>query len=91
MTFQRVEVKNVDLLVWPIAEKQLVAAILHVNFGDSETDMLRHLVDELHLDRTSDLLTLVAQDKLCDLLVPHVCRSVNLRAELFDFAYALRL
>ena len=53
--------------------------------------MLRHGVNELHLDHASDFLSLVPQDQLRDLLITHIGRPVNFRAKVFDFCDTFRL
>ena len=66
-------------------------SVLNVNLRDSETDMLRHLVNEFHLDHSPDLLAFIAENKLGYLLVTHISRAVNFCAELPDLRDALRL
>lgn len=91
LLLERVQIQHVDFFVWSIAEKQLLSPVLHVQFHYSQTDMLGHLMRELHLDHSPDLLALAPQDELCDLLVAHVRRSVNLRAQISNLRHALRL
>ena len=69
---QRVEIEHIDLFVRTINEEKLVPAILNINLSDSEADMLRHRMDEFHLYHTPDLVTLIAQNKLGNLLVTHI-------------------
>ena len=51
--------------------------------------MLRHLVDELHLDLTPDFISFVAHNKLGDLLVTHICGSVDFSRKVFDVSDAI--
>ena len=87
LTLERVEIENIDVLIRSVAEKQLTAAILHIDLRDGETDVLWHLVHELHLDCASDFVAFAPQDQLGDLLVAHVGRSVDFSAEILDFAH----
>jgi hypothetical protein len=44
-------------------------------------------MNELHLDLTTELLTLVTHDKLRNRLVTHVSRPIDLSAKLFDLPH----
>ena len=88
---QWVEIKHIDLFLRTIDKEKLMPSVLHVNLRDSETDMLRHLVDEFHLNHSPDLFALIAENKLGNLLVTHISWTVNFCAELPDLSDALRL
>ena len=53
--------------------------------------MLRHLMNEFHLHHASDFFSFVAEDQFGDLLIAHICRTVDLRAEIFDLTDTLWL
>ena len=91
MFLERVQIQDINLLVWSVTEQKLVPAVLNVELSDSQTHMLGHLMDEFHLNHSTDFITFIAQDKFSDLLVTHVGRSVNLGAQILDFSNALRL
>ena len=88
---QWVEIKHIDLFVRTIDEEKLMSAILNINLSNSEANMLRHLMDEFHLYHSPDLITLIAQNKLCNLLITHISWTVNFRAELPNLRDILRL
>ena len=79
------------MLVRTVAEKKLLPAVLHVQLHDSQTDVLRHLMNKLHLDHASDFFSLAPQNQLGNLLITHVSRSVNLRAQFLDLGDVLGL
>ena len=62
-----------------------MASILHTELCDRQTYMLRHLMDEFHLYHSADVLSFVAQNKFCNLLVTHVSGPVDFRAQVTDF------
>ena len=76
--FERIQIKNFYLTIWSIDKEQLLTTILHLQLCYHKTDVLRHFIHKLHLDLTPNFIALIAHNKLCDLLITHICRSVNL-------------
>jgi hypothetical protein len=85
LLLKRVHIHHVDLLVRSIHEKQLISAVFNIDFVNCETRVTLHDVHKLHLNLSSDFVALVSQDHLSKLLVTHICRPVNLRANVFNF------
>ena len=85
LSLQWVEIQDINLFVGSITEQKLMSTVLDVDLSHRQTDMLRHLVHKLHLYHAPDFLTLVAHDKLCNLLVTHVGRPVDFRTKLSNF------
>ena len=72
LLLERVHVHHIYHLVWTIHEQKLFSSSLYIEFVDSCTQVLWHLMLELHLDLSSDFFALVSQHEFCQLLVTHI-------------------
>ena len=43
-------------------------------------------VDKLHLNLTSNFVSFISENQFCELLVPHICRSVNFSAQISNIS-----
>lgn len=82
--FQGIKIKNFYLFVGSIYKQKLLLSILNVKLRYHKTDMLRHLMDKLHLNLASYFITFVSHYKLCNLLVTHIRGPIYFSSQFFD-------
>jgi hypothetical protein len=57
-----IKIEHFDYAVWAINKEQLAATVLDMQLSNYETNMLRHVVVELHLDLFAKLFAFVSHD-----------------------------
>jgi hypothetical protein len=67
-----VQIQYINTLVGTITEKQLMFAILDIQFGNYSGHMLGHSVIEFHLNQLSQFSAFVPHNKFGNGLVPSV-------------------
>ena len=72
LLLERVHVHYIYHLVRTIYKQELLSSSLYIEFVDRCTQVLWHLMLKLHLDLSSDFITLVSKHEFCQLLVTHI-------------------
>lgn len=84
-------IQDADFTIRPITQNQPLPRLLNIQFCQNKWHVLGHFITEIHLNLLSDFVLPIPHYQLRNLLVSHVCRSVNFDAECFHIIQLILL